>query len=98
MELSHNEDLRTGRTTAPWENICESPRRINYPKGSTSATKGVGRPRKTESQWTEGNVMVTILGKRGVKHHKLVSESVPPQPNLGSVLFFLCFMCGAVCV
>ncbi len=83
MELSHNEDLEMGRSTAPWETICESPRRTNYPKGTISANKGIGRPRKTESQWTEGNVMVTILGKRGVKSQNLVTNSQKSHQNQG---------------
>lgn len=71
MALLHRADLLAGRTDAVFETVHESPRRESSAKGGVGS-RGIGRPRKTESQWMLGNA-VTILGKRGVKHHVMVA-------------------------
>jgi hypothetical protein len=84
LELRHNEDLNAGRTTAVWEMVYESPRRVCYAKNNPGA-KGKGRPRKCESQWVEGNV-ITVLGKRGVQSSSLLSN----EPPIGKHQVYLC--------
>jgi hypothetical protein len=85
MEVRHNEDYLAGRTTAIWEVVYESPRRVCYAKNS-KGTKGKGRPRKCESQWSEGNV-ITVLGKRGVVSNDLLAGELAIGTH---VCFIMC--------
>jgi hypothetical protein len=95
MEVRHNEDYLAGRTTAIWEVVYESPRRVCYSK-SNKGTKGKGRPRKCESQWSEGNV-ITVLGKRGVVSNDLLAGELAIGNHVIKCDFICCVWNWRVC-